>query len=221
MSKNNRNNLVAALCCIIAFAIWTVVVRYVDVKPIGPDGSFVGLAGVNAYIHHITGVNMILYTITDWMGLIPVFTGFSFALLGLIQWIKRKCILKVDYGILILGLYYIIVLAIYLFFEEYIINYRPVLINGYLEASYPSSTTMLVLCVMPTAQMQFADRIKNRMVQRIVLVSTSAFSAFMVIGRLFSGVHWVSDILGGILLSSGLVLLYRFFYQQGYSRTHE
>ena len=35
------------------------------------------------------------------------------------------------------------------------------------------------------------------------------FSAFMVIGRLVAGVHWLTDIVGSVLLSAGLYALYR------------
>ena len=152
---------------------------------------------------------MALYTITDWLGLVPLGFIMGFALLGLIQWIKRKHLLKVDYNILILGGFYIIVMAVYVLFEMFVVNYRPVLIGGILEASYPSSTTMLVMCVMPTAIMQFNSRIKNNILKRCVASAIIAFIVFMVIGRLISGVHWFTDIVGGALLSAGLVLMYR------------
>ena len=113
-----------------------------------------------------------------------------------------------DHDILVLGGFYIITIAVYLFFESVVINYRPVLINGYLEASYPSSTTMLVMCVMPTAIMQLGSRIKNKAFRNIVAVTIIAFMAFMVIGRLISGVHWFTDIVGGAILSVGLVMMY-------------
>ena len=147
-----------------------------------------------------------LYILTDWLGLVPVCFGFGFALLGLTQWIGRKSILKVDRSILVLGGFYLAVLAVYLFFEACPVNFRPVLIDGRLEASYPSSTTVLVLCVMATAALQLKARMKN---SRQMVAAITAFSAFMVLARLLSGVHWVTDILGGILLSAGLVLLYR------------
>ena len=117
--------------------------------------------------------------------------------------------MKVDYSILVLGGFYIVVMAAYVLFEVLVINYRPVLINGYLEASYPSSTTVLVMCVMPTAIMQFNARIKNDVPKRCLAYAITAFIVFMVIGRLISGVHWFTDIIGGALLSAGLVLLYR------------
>ena len=194
---------------LVAFLLWTAAVRFVDVQAIGPQESSVGFATINQFVHKLTGVHMSLYTITDWLGLVPPVFVIGFALLGLIQWIKRKHILKVDYNILILGGFYIIVMAVYVLFEMLVVNYRPILINGYLEASYPSSTTMLVMCVMPTAIMQFNARIKNNVLKRFVATAIIVLIVFMVIGRLVSGVHWLTDIIGGALLSAGLVLMYR------------
>ena len=191
-----------------AFVLWTVLVSLVDVRAIGPSGSSVGFATLNGYVHELIGVNFPLYTITDWLGLVPIGAAFSFAILGLVQWIKRKRLLKVDRSLLVLGGFYIVVLAAYIFFEIVVINYRPVLIGGYLEASYPSSTTMLVMCVMPAAMMQLRERIKNDAFRRCVMILIAVFIAFMVIGRLVSGVHWVSDIIGGALISAGLVIIY-------------
>ena len=151
---------------------------------------------------------MALYIITDWLGLVPIAVALGFAILGLVQWIRRKSILRVDKSILALGGFYIAVMAVYIIFEFVVINRRPVLISGYLEASYPSSTTILTASVMPTAMMQFKARIKNIFLNRLVLSLLSVFTLFMIIGRLLSGVHWFTDIVGGLLLSSGLVTLY-------------
>ena len=208
MRNKTRKNLCISLCLLAAFTLWTAAVRFIDVQAIGPRGSSVGFATINAMFHDLTGVHMVMYTITDWLGLVPVAFGFGFTILGLIQWFKRKNLFKVDCSILFLGGFYLIVLAAYLLFEEYVVNYRPVLINGYLEASYPSSTTLLVMCVMPTAMMQLNSRIKNTVFKRCVLLLIAAFIGFMVIGRLISGVHWLTDIVGGALLSAGLVMFY-------------
>ena len=191
-----------------AFVLWTVLVSLVDIRPIGPNGSRVGFAALNGYVHGLTGVNLALYTVTDWLGLVPIAVAFGFAILGLVQWIKRKSLLKVDGSLLVLGGFYVVVMAAYILFEVVVINYRPTLIDGYLEASYPSSTTMLVMCVMPTAMLQLRTRIKNRVFGRCVLIAIAVFTAFMVIGRLLSGVHWLTDIIAGALLSAGLVMLY-------------
>lgn len=210
MKKETKNSFLIAVGMLVAFVLWTVAVRFVDVKVIGPNNSSVGFATVNLLFHKLTGVNFTLYTITDWLGLVPVFVCFGFGLLGFIQLMKRKHLLKVDYSILVLGGFYIAVIIAYLFFEECVINYRPVLFDGYLEASYPSSTTLLVLCVMPTAIMQFNTRIKNAIIRWCVVILITVFVAFVVIGRLVSGVHWLTDIIGGALLSSGLVMMYHF-----------
>ena len=208
MKKETKKNFGIAAILLGAFVVWTAAVQLVDVQPIGPQGSTVGFATVNSWVHNLTGVHMSLYTVTDWLGLVPIAFAIGFALLGLIQWVKRKHLRRVDFSILVLGGFYLLVMAAYVLFEVFVINYRPVLINGHLEASYPSSTTMLVLCVMTTAIMQLNARIKSQTLKRWVGFGITAFILFMVIGRLLSGVHWFTDIIGGALLSAGLVMLY-------------
>ena len=208
MKKKNKKELVLGASLVVAFVLWTVFVRFVDVQAIGPEGSSVGFATLNGFVHELTGVNWLLYTVTDWLGLVPIAVALGFAILGLAQLIGRKSLWNVDHSILALGVFYIAVMAAYVFFEIVVINYRPTLIDGYLEASYPSSTTMLVMCVMPTAMMQLRARIKNEIFCRYVIFAITAFIAFMVIGRLVSGVHWITDIIGGALLSTGIVLMY-------------
>ena len=209
MKKVNQRNFCIAICILIAFVMWTIAIRFIDVQAIGPQESSVGFATINQFVHNLTGVHMSLYTITDWLGLVPLTFVIGFALLGLIQWTKRKHLLKVDYNLIVLGGFYIATMAVYVLFEVVVINYRPVLIGGILEASYPSSTTMLIMCVMPTAIMQFNARIKNNVLKRCVATVITIFIIFMVIGRLVSGVHWFTDIIGGALLGAGLVLMYR------------
>jgi len=208
LKKDTHLYFLTAVCMLAAFVAWTIAVRFVDIRAIGPEGSSVGFAAVNRFFHNMTGVHMSLYILTDWLGLVPVGFAAAFALLGLIQWIQRKSLLNVDRSILILGIFYIAVIAAYLFFEKYVVNYRPVLIEGYLEASYPSSTTLLVMCVMPTAAMQLNRRIKNACFRNISGLIISVFAAFMVIARLISGVHWLTDIIGGAFLSAALVMMY-------------
>ena len=208
MKKKSGRLFLVGTSLLISFVLWTVLILFVDVRAIGPEGSSVGFSAINGFIHELTGVNWFLYTVTDWLGLVPIGVAFGFAVLGLVQWIKRKSLLKVDRSILTLGGFYIVIMAVYILFEIVVINYRPTLINGHLEASYPSSTTMLVTCVMPTAMMQLCARIKNDLFRRCVMFAIAVFIAFMVISRLVSGVHWISDIIGGVLLSAGLVMMY-------------
>ncbi len=208
MKKRNTKYFWIGTAFIAAFVLWTALVSLIDVRTIGPNGSSVGFATLNGFVHETIGVHMTLYTITDWLGLIPIGFVFGFAVLGFVQLIRRKSLLKVDCSILVLGVFYIVVIAAYLLFEEVAINYRPVLIDGNLEASYPSSTTMLALCVIPTAMVQLKFRIHKTYACKVILDILAVFTAFMVVGRLISGVHWLSDIIGGVLLSTGLVVLY-------------
>lgn len=208
MKKENKKNLCVAGSLFLLFILWTVVIHFVDVQKVGPKESAVGVATFNVFFHSLTGVHMIIYNITDWLGSVPFLIVLGFAILGVVQLIQRKNLFKVDYDILVLGGFYILVMVAYVLFEIFAINYRPILIDGCLEASYPSSTTLLVMCVIPTAIMQFHKRIKNNNVRRVVIIGLSVFMAFMVIGRLVAGVHWFTDIIGGALLSSSLVMLY-------------
>ena len=209
--KTKKRLFFVSIAFIFAFALWTVLIQVIDVQNIGVNGTDVGFATVNSWFHALTGVNMTLYSITDWLGLVPIFVCMFFGAVGLVQLVKRKSLTKVDFDIIILGIYYVIVILCYLIFEMIPINYRPILINGYMEASYPSSTTLLVLCVMPTLVFQAKNRVENQEFKRIIYTVAIAFSIFMIVGRLISGVHWVTDIIGSIFLSVGLFYLYKAF----------
>ena len=209
MKKNGKKQLITSVSFMLVFVIWTWLIQKVDVQPVGQKGTDVGFAAFNCWFHKFTGVHMGLYTITDWLGLVPVFVCIVFGEIGLWQLIKRKNLFKVDKDLIYLGIYYVIVIFGYLFFEMCPINYRPILIEEILEASYPSSTTLLVLSVMPTLVLQANRRIENRYLKRIIYAFTIVFSAFMVIGRLVSGVHWFTDIMGAAFLSAGLFYLYK------------
>ena len=209
MKKETCKDFCISIFCLMAFVLLTVLLRLVDVQPIGPNRSSVGFATVNQIVHNFTGVNWYFYYITDLLSIIPIFIVIGFAVFGLFQWINRKDIRKVDCDILLLGGFYIVVAAVYLLFETIVVNYRPVLVDGLLEPSYPSSTTMLVLCVMSTALIQIDFRLGKSVLKKILLFTIVLFVFIMVTFRLISGVHWFTDIVAGALLSIGLVLLYK------------
>lgn len=208
MKGKTKNQFIIGITLSVLFILYTVSLKFVDIKPIGPNGSSVAYAGINNAVHELFGVNMTLYNITDWAGIVTILVAFNFGVLGFIQLIKRKNISKVDSSILVLGAFYIVVFGVYAFFEFNVINRRPVLIEGILESSYPSSTTMLAMCVLPTAVMQYRRLIKDSKIKNAVSVVCGLFTAFMVIGRLICGVHWFTDILGGAIFSVAMILLY-------------
>ena len=209
MKKTSGKLLGIAGMLLAVFVLWTLAVQHIDVQAIGPNGSSVGFAALNGWVHKLTGVHMGLYVLTDWLGLVPMGFVLAFAMLGLVQWVRRRKLFRVDHDILVLGGFYLLVLILYLIFETVAVNARPALIDGRLEASYPSSTTMLVLCVMPTAMMQLRARLRNTKMRTVVLMILAVFTVCMVVGRLIAGVHWFTDIIGGVLLSAGLIVLYR------------
>ena len=208
MNRSKQKGLIWSGVLLLGFVLWTILIQTVDVQPVGVHETNVGFSAVNTWFHRLTGVHMGIYTVTAWLGLVPIAVCIGFGVLGLIQWIRRKSIAKVDKDILLLGAYYILVILGYLIFEMIPINYRPILIDGAMEASYPSSTTLLVLSVMPTLPFQVSRRIKSEAVKKMTAAFAILFSAFMVIGRLVAGVHWLTDILGAVLLSGGLYCLY-------------
>ena len=209
MQKKLKKYLIITGGLFLIFILFTVMVKTVDVQPVGPDRSKVGLASVNQCVFKFFGVNLLWYDITDWLGVFAIVFALGFAVLGLFQLIKRKSIQKVDYRILLLGVFYAMVIAVYVFFEVVVVNYRPIILTESLEASFPSSHVMFVNCIMATAMLQFHYYLRERkawlwisdIVSVLIMIVT-------VIGRLISGVHWLTDIVAGILLSSVLIALY-------------
>ena len=209
MKRKDYKSLIFGLLFFIGFVVWTLLIQTVDVQPVGQNGTDIGFATINCRFHEMTGVHMSIYTLTDWLGLVPIFICLIFAGIGFVQLVKRRDLRKVDTDIVVLGIYYIIVIFGYLLFEMIPINYRPVLIEGILEASYPSSTTLLVLSVMPTLYFQAKRRMKDGAGVKVVCAFSILFSLFMVVGRTVAGVHWLTDIVGSIFLSTGLFLIYK------------
>lgn len=207
-SRSPRRGLRIGLALLAAFALWTLLIQRVDVQPVGQNGTDVGFATFNGWFHGVTGVHMAIYTVTDWLGLVPIAVCLCFGALGAVQLVTRRSLLRVDADLLLLGAYYIVVILCYLLFEMVPINYRPIPIDGIMEASYPSSTTLLVLSVMPTLKFQVDRRVKSPAVRAAATAFVVAFSALMVLGRLVAGVHWATDIVGSVLLAAGLFVVY-------------
>lgn len=191
--------------------IYTLLVKYIDVQEIGPNDSLVGFATINNFMFNLTGVNMLWYDITNWWGFVPLFIAFIYAMIGFIQMIKRRNILKVDKEILGLCVYYIIVIGLYIFFETCIINYRPTLMDGILEASYPSSHTLLSVCICGSSLIINKYLFKNRNFFKAENIISILSILVIVIGRFISGVHWFTDIVGAILISIALLKAFNIY----------
>ena len=193
------------------FILLIVLLETVNVTDGGAENSLIGLSFINIPFHNFTGVNWTLYTISGITGNIALLVVPFFGLIGLYQLIKRKSLLKVDRGMLSLGGLYLITGIIYVLFTKITINYRPIIIpdEGGLEASYPSSHTMLSFVIWGSAIMiinrYFQKNNANTVIKGICII----IFAITLIGRLFSGVHWFTDILGGIFISISLLSLFK------------
>lgn len=209
MQRKSKIYFIMTGILFLTFIVFTVLVKTVDVKPIGPQGSEVGFAAVNEFFFVRLGTSPLWYQITSWLGFVALAVAFGFAVLGFVQMIKGRSMRKVDKRILLLGGFYFLVLVFYVLFELVIVNYRPVILSQELEASYPSSHTMLVVCIMVTAMVQFHHYLKEK--KRWLLagdILSVLIIAVTVVGRLLSGVHWFTDIIAGMILSAALILLY-------------
>ena len=202
-----RKNLIITILLLVSSIIFIILLKTVDVKCNAVNNSCIGFATVNQFIFNKIGVNMTWYVITDLLGIIPIIISMIYAFIGIKQLIKRKSIKKVDKEIIILGMFYVVVISIYILFEKYIINYRPILMNGFLEASFPSSHTLMTICLCGSSIIVNNRLFKNNF-SKIVNIASLFIIIITIIGRLISGVHWFTDIVGGILISSFLLMLF-------------
>jgi len=210
MDKKTKNYLFNSITFFTAFILLIVLLNLVDKDAIGPKESIVGLSTLNNFYHNLVNVNFKLYTVTDFGGIPPFIYLLVFGFMGLIQLIKRRSLLKVDKDILALGVFFLLTFLIYLFFEFVVINYRPVLINDKLESSFPSSTTFLSIALLISGSLEIDNYIKNKKVTLVIKIISISYCVFLVVGRLISGVHWLTDIIGAILISVSLIYLFLF-----------
>lgn len=191
---------IALIACILAY----------DVAAIGPNGTEIGLSHINQAVHEAIGSHVLWYKISEVLGVVSLLVAATFAGLGCYQVIRRKSLLKVDKQIYILAGLYVVTVMMYVLFEKVVINYRPVIMPGdeLPEAAFPSSHTMLTCVIMGSAFPLVREYIKNKKLQLVLEILCIVILVGTVAGRLVSGVHWLTDIFGGILLSITLLGIY-------------
>ena len=187
--------------------VFTILVKTVNVAPIGPNGSSVGFASINRAFSELVGVNMTWYEITEWLGLLPITFAAGYAVFGLVQLIRRRSLLKVDPGILALGGLFLVAFILYVVFDMVAINYRPVLIDGALDPSFPSSHTMLILCICFGIALLNLTAYRGTL-PKVINIVAIILAIVILTGRILSGTHWLTDIIGGLLFANALLTFY-------------
>lgn len=221
MSKRKKIFITTIVLFVIS-VIFTLLVKVVDVDKIGPLGSAVGFSKLNLCFHNLTGYNDIFYDISKYLGLIPFMICAFYGLQGIIQLIKNKSLKKIDKRLIFLGIFYVFMLALYVAFDKIVINYRPILEDGALESSYPSSHTLLAVCICLSSLLISKYYIKNSVLRKYFNILTWILMITLTVTRLLSGVHWLTDIIGGIIISLFLVsLFYTFAYTEKKVKTKE
>lgn len=207
MEKSKKYYFISVISFIV-FIVFTLLVKYVDVQAIGPQGSSVGFATLNGAVAAKLPYNDLMYSISEVLGYLGMSTCLIFGLFGVMQLVIKKGIKKIDKDIIALGVFYVAVLCTYVIFEKVVINYRPIILEQELEASYPSSHTMLAVSFLVVAIRQFSARLKTSKTRMIVLICCVADMLGIIVCRLSSGVHWLTDILGAIFIALAWAMLY-------------
>ena len=208
-----KKSLIQFVAVTLIAVVFTVLVKIVDVGFVSSTGSLVGFSSVNIPFSQKFGFNPIFYKVSEVLGYLVFLVIAVFAFIGFYQLIKRKSLMKVDKDLYALAITYVFTFALYIFFDKVlVINLRPIIMAGesIAEPSFPSSHTLLAVSVLGTAISECGKIRKESLRVSLVIVLAILMGA-TVLSRLFSGVHWVTDIIAGILWGEVMMTLYQLF----------
>ncbi|MBQ3464767.1 phosphatase PAP2 family protein [Candidatus Saccharibacteria bacterium] len=127
-----------------------------------------------------------------------------FAVLGLIQWIKRKSFKKVDKELRWMPLPLALMAAIYLIFDKVLpkfFDFMPTRPNGSGEPSFPSTHVMVVATIFFLVFMVLPKYVENKTMRIILEILMLAGIILTCIGRVLANMHWPLDVFGGIVFA--------------------
>lgn len=129
-----------------------------------------------------------------------------FAVLGLYQWIKRKSLKKVDKPLLAMLIPLVLMAITYFIFDKFLVlNIRP---NGSGEPSFPSTHTMVVATIFLLTAIILPNYIKSKTTRVIMDIVMLLFIALVSVGRVLANMHWVSDVVGGLIFAAIFTVIY-------------
>lgn len=212
MLKNKR--FLPAVCWTAAALLFTLLIKLVGVQNAGATNTPLGFARINTAVHTAVGTSSFWYTVSKLLGFCAIATAAFFAGLGLWQWFQRKSLKEVDRVFFVLASLYVAVVVLWKLFDVIALNYRPVLKDGAAEPSYPSTHTMMALAFFGSAVPMIMTYMKRRRLRKILALAAIAAAFLTVLARFLSGVHWFTDIIGGILISGALLSWFWFAVKQ-------
>lgn len=208
-----KKSLIQFVAVTLIAVVFTVLVKIVDVGFVSSTGSLVGFSSVNIPFSQKFGFNPIFYKVSEVLGYLVFLVIAVFAFIGCYQLIKRKSLMKVDKDLYALAITYVFTFALYIFFDKVlVINLRPIIMAGesIAEPSFPSSHTLLAVSVLGTAISE-CGKIRKKSFRVSLVIVLAILMGATVLSRLFSGVHWVTDIIAGILWGEVMMTLYQLF----------
>ena len=188
------------------FIVLFILLKTVDVKE-------VGLYGLNHTYYH--EYNKVLDIISDVIFYIVL--AFNIFLIGFVIYKMVKKKEKIDYKFLVYVLVLSLGIIIWLLFDYvFKINNRPNIIDGKVEASFPSTHVLLTTYIMLSSPYIFLKmdgkkglENQNKLgFEEIITIIFMAIMLVMVILRLYSGMHWLTDCVAGLLLGIFLFGIY-------------
>ena len=207
-----KTNYLLSFILLVIAIVFTILVAKVDVKTVevkpidgvtqnGVLTTDIGFSSLNQSVADKISFNNTFYKISKYAGYLAlVFVAF-YGFTGLIELMQKKSLKGVNKALYMLAAFYVCVAIVYVLFEVVVINNRPVDMGEGLEASFPSSHTMLALCVCGSSLIASKYIIKKDNFRKCLNLISWVVMLLVVCTRTLSGVHWITDIFGGILIS--------------------
>ena len=192
--SESKKGLIISIVTLVLFNILIILLKFVDVKEVGLSGFN------NTYLHEY---NKALDIISDILLYLSIGAFVAVVVYFIYKLIKNKG-KNVDYRLIVYFLGMVIVVITYLVFEFFVkVNGRPYEPS---ESSFPSTHILLTTYILlPITTLFFKKDRDKETKEKFDLETGISLIAFIIIGvevilRFWSGMHWITDCLGGLIL---------------------